>query len=437
MKVDSLIDWFIHRDYNASKNKDLRSARLLVSACLLTSFFSTSYVLLSVMFSYERGIYFTAFNVIGYFALPFLVKTRLPLILLGNLFTAIGAITVLALTWFSGGMWSAIYLWIIAIPVLSLLIAGRTSAIYWSVISLMCMLGFGLIELQGISLPIEYNVELRTLWFLSIQPGLLLIIMVVSMTFEMSMYRALADVEAQKATIEIQSVELEKLIEYKDNIIEILAHDLRNPLGTIGILANMVTDEKDEDEKKKILQMITRSSDNALALVKDVLEMAALEQVGSTIKLQPLQTSPIIYDVVKSQTAAASRKGMHIEVKNSEATQMVLADPTYFRQVIENLITNAIKFSDTGKKVEISMLSHDHHIQIRVRDQGPGVPVAEENRLFKKFSRLSAQPTAGESTSGLGLSLVKRYMELMKGRVWHERPANEGAIFAVEFMIAQ
>ena len=229
---------------------------------------------------------------------------------------------------------------------------------------------------------------------------------------------------------------LEKLIEYKDNIIEILAHDLRNPLGTIGALSNMVTIEKDEDEKKKILHMITRTSENALALVKDVLEMAALEQVGSTIKLQPLQTSPIIYDVVKSQTAAASSKGIHIEVKNSEATQLVLADPTYFRQVIENLITNAIKFSDTGKKIEVSILSHDHHIQIRVRDQGPGVPVAEENRLFKKFSRLSAQPTAGESTSGLGLSLVKRYMELMKGRVWHERPADEGAIFAVEFMIA-
>ncbi len=435
MKVDSLINWFIHPDYTTN-NRDLRSARLLVSACLLTSFFSTSYVLLSVVFSYEKGIYFTAFNVIGYFTLPFFVRTRLPLLLLGNIFTAIGATTVLALTWFSGGMWSAIYPWIIAIPVLALLIAGRTSALYWSVLSLVCMLALGFMELQGLSLPVEYNIELRTVWFLCIIPGLLLIIMVVSMTFESSMHRALADVEAQKATIEKQSVELEKLIEDKDNIIAILAHDLRNPLANIGILAKMLTEETNEGEKKKLLEMIGRASGNAQVLVKDVLEMATLEQAGSTITLQPIVTQPIIHDVVQSQKSNAESKGIQINVNNTEGTHAVFADPTYFRQVIENLISNALKFSSSGKVVEISIISHDQHIQIRVRDQGPGVPMGEEHRLFKKFSRLSTQPTAGESSSGLGLSLVKRYMELMKGRVWHERPTDKGAIFAVEFLKA-
>src|SRR6187551_400956 len=164
MKVDALINWFIHPDHTTN-SRDLRKARLLVSACFLTSFFSTSYVLLSVFFNYDKGIYFTAFNVIGYFTLPVLVRTRLPLLLLGNLFTCIGAICVLALTWFSGGMWSAIYPWIIAIPVLGLLIAGRMSAIFWSITSLLCMIAFGIIELNGVKLPIEYNDELRTIWF--------------------------------------------------------------------------------------------------------------------------------------------------------------------------------------------------------------------------------------------------------------------------------
>src|SRR6188474_3020216 len=108
MKVDSLINWFLHPDYKTS-NSDFRKARLLVSACLLTSFFSLSYVLLSVVFDFEKGIYFTAFNVIGYFTLPFFVRTKISLLLLGNIFTAIGAACVLALTWFSGGMWSPIY----------------------------------------------------------------------------------------------------------------------------------------------------------------------------------------------------------------------------------------------------------------------------------------------------------------------------------------
>jgi signal transduction histidine kinase len=436
MKIDALINWFLHPDYTTNNNKDLRRARLLVSACLLTSFFSTSYVLLSIVFSYDKGIYFTAFNVIGYFTLPFFVRTRLPLLLLGNIYTAIGATTVLALTWFSGGMWSAIYPWIIAIPVLALLIAGRTSAVYWSLLSLLCMMIFGVMELKGISLPIEYNVELRTLWFLCIIPGLLLIIMVVSMTFESSMLRAMADVEAQKTTIEKQSVELGKLIEDKDNIIGILAHDLRNPLTSIGILTTMLADETNDGEKKKIMEMIGKASANAQALVKNVLEMAALEQAGASIKLQPIAAPSIIHEVVQSQSSAAESKGIQITVKRGEVAHKVLADPTYFHQVIENLISNALKFSNSGQQVEVSITHQQRHIQIRVRDYGPGVPTTEEAKLFKKFSRLSARPTAGETSSGLGLSLVKRYMELMNGRVWHERPTDKGAIFAVEFLKA-
>ncbi len=435
MKVDSLINWFLHPDYKTS-NSDFRKARLLVSACLLTSFFSSSYVLLSVLFDFEKGIYFTAFNVIGYFTLPFFVRTKIPLLLLGNIFTAIGATCVLALTWFSGGMWSAIYPWIIAVPVLALLIAGRASAIFWSIACLLCMIAFGIMELKGIKLPIEYNDEYQTIWFLCIIPGLLLIIMVVSMTFESSMLRALTDVEAQKETIEAQSLELEKLIDDKDNIIAILAHDLRNPLNNIGILVKMLKAETDENEKAKLLEMIGRSAGNAQVLVKDVLEMAALELAGSTITLRSVAISPILQDVVLAQTSSAEIKSMQIKVDHAESLDPILADPTYFRQVIENLVSNAVKFSNTGKQIEISILNNHQYIQIRVRDHGPGVPIGEEHKLFKKFSRLSAQPTAGESSSGLGLSLVKRYMELMKGRVWHERPADKGAIFAVEFLKA-
>ena len=435
MKFEPLINWFIHPDY-LKNQRDLRRARLLVSACLLTSLFSISYVLLSITFSFERGIYFTGFNVIGYFGLPFLLRTKLSLSFLGNLYTAMGATTVLALTWYSGGMWSAIYPWIIAIPVLALLIVGRTIAIFWGIFSFAAMLFFGVLELQGISLPVEYNVEFRSVWYLSILPGLLLIIMVVSMTFEASMRRALSDVEAQKSTIESQSEELEKLIEDKDNIIGILAHDLRNPLSNIGILAQMLAGETDETERKRIIAMIEKASGDAHILVKDVLETAALEQGGINVKLQPVPVAEIIREVANSLNPVAVNKGIQINIENTVVSISVLADVTYFRQVIENLISNALKYSGKGKAVDIVIVDQDDRARICVKDQGPGVPKGEEGRLFKKFSRLSTQPTAGESSSGLGLSLVKRYMELMKGRVWHEHPADQGAVFVIELMKA-
>jgi signal transduction histidine kinase len=297
------------------------------------------------------------------------------------------------------------------------------------------MLSFGLLELEGISLPVEYNDELRTLWFLCILPGMLLIIMVVSMTFESIMRRALVDVEAQKATIEEQSAALEKLVEEKDNIIAILAHDLRNPLSNMGILAKMTREETNAAEQNKLLRLIEKSSNNAQLLVKDVLEMATLEQ-GSTVKLQPIDAQTIVDEVMQSLKAAAESKEIEIKEKTSGASTKVFADPTYFRQVIENLISNAVKFSPVRKDIHVSIEEYDQFIEIRVRDYGQGVPADEEHRLFKRFSRLSPQPTAGESSSGLGLSLVKQYMELMGGNVRHERPTDGGAVFIAKFLKA-
>jgi signal transduction histidine kinase len=104
--------------------------------------------------------------------------------------------------------------------------------------------------------------------------------------------------------------------------------------------------------------------------------------------------------------------------------------------VLENLVSNAVKYSPAGKEINVSVNDTNQKIQIRVRDYGVGIPVDEEDRLFKKFSKLSVQPTAGESSNGLGLSLVKRYMELMNGKVWFERPADGGSIFAIELLKA-
>jgi signal transduction histidine kinase len=435
MNVGKLVDWFIHPDYYEDA-KALRKARLLVRACLLTSVFSISYVGLSFVFSYDRAIYFTGFNVLGYFALPFLLRTKTPISLVGNLYTTIGAITVLVLTWFSGGMWSAIYPWIIAIPVLALLIDGKTPAIYWTIFSFLWMVAFGVFELNGIKLPVEYNEELRTFWFISILPGLLMIIMVVSFTFESSMLRALNDVEAQKITIEKQSAELEKLIEDKDNIIRILAHDLRNPLANISVLTKLLEKEVKSEGPKELIDMIGSASSNAQVLVKHVLEMATLEYRDGGIKLLPTNIPTVVNEVVQSFKQASEIKGISIRTGDFDKYSMVMADLTYLRLVLENLVSNAVKYSPAGKEINLSMADTNQKLQIRVRDYGAGIPVDEEDRLFKKFSRLSVQPTAGESSNGLGLSLVKRYMELMNGKVWFERPEDGGSIFAIELLKA-
>lgn len=431
MSFGRLADWFIHPDYYTNV-KTLRKARLLVRACLLTSIFSTTYVVLSLIYGFEKGVYLTGFNVVGYFMLPFLLRTKLSLALLGNLYTLIGAITVLVLTAFSGGMWSAIYPWIIAIPVLTLLVVGKKAAIVWSIFSLACMIVFGVLDLYGVKFPIEYNQAWNSAWYLTILPGLLGIIVVVSFTFESSMQRALDDVEMQKRTIEEQSAALEKLIEDKDNIIRILAHDLRTPLANIGTLGRMLEVHVSDERSKELVDMINKSSANAQILVKHVLEMATLEHSTTGAKLAPTDLRLVLEGVVQSFREASAVKGIRIHTTGLEIETMVVADITYLRSVLENLVSNALKYSPHGANVSVAMAHANEHVQLRIRDHGEGIPVGEEDKLFKKFSRLSVKPTGGESSSGLGLSLVKRYMELMNGRVWFERPGDGGSVFAIE-----
>ena len=438
MNASSIVDFFIHPSYHEDPLK-LRKAKLFVRASLLTSLFSNSYIWFSVLFGYQLGIYLMIFNVAGFLVLAALVKTRIPLLLITNLYVLVGGVAVVVLTYYSGGIWSAIYPWIISIPVLALLVINRNYGIIWGVLSFLIMLWFGWLELNGVTLPTQYNTELKSEWFISILPGLLLIVLVISSVFESVQTKALRDLELknklledQKKIIGTQSKELEKLIDDKDHIIRILAHDLKNPLANITTISNILKEEREVDQQKKFIGMIEKVSSQAQGLVNRVLDMAILEQGGIRLKLESLNVNAIVNEAVESMNELAKRKNISISQSHDERESMVCADKTYLILIFENLISNAIKFSETDQNINIDVLSKESKVHIKVMDEGPGVQPDEENLLFEKFSKLSARPTAEETSTGLGLSLVKKYAEQINGKVWYDRDASKGATFVVE-----
>lgn len=127
---------------------------------------------------------------------------------------------------------------------------------------------------------------------------------------------------------------------------------------------------------------------------------------------------------------------LKLHLKNCSETCRIRAERTYLAQIFENLLSNAVKFSEEGKKIRVVILNNKNRVQVKFIDSGPGIKKEEEDKLFKKFSKLSSRPTAGETSTGLGLSLVKRYVELLKGSVWHEANEMGGATFVVELPLA-
>ena len=110
-------------------------------------------------------------------------------------------------------------------------------------------------------------------------------------------------------------------------------------------------------------------------------------------------------------------------------------DRLYLTQIIENLISNSLKFSNNHKKIAIELQRKEKSMLISINDQGPGFTEDDKKRLFKKFQQLSAKPTSGEKSTGLGLSIVKKYVDLMKGNIWVESEENQGATFFIEFPV--
>lgn len=438
MNLTALVNFFLHKEHFNDRNIH-KKYRLLVKACLLTSLFSGTYAIMSVYYSYDKGVYLMLFNVVGFLCLPFLAKTKIRFHILGNLYVLIGGVAVIALTYFSGGIWSAIYPWIISIPLLAILVVGKKSGLFWGALSFICMIWFGAMAMSDFSFPKEYDVSMHTSWYASVLPGLLLLILFIALVFENIQSKALKglqkrnkQLEIQQETIGQQSAELGRLIEEKDYIIRILAHDLRNPLKNINSLLNLLKLESDGEKKEQYHNMIYQSSINAQNLVKRVLEMDASDQKDIAINFESFNLTRYLNELLTNANDIASRKQIKVELVDDGGAKNVYADKTYISLIFENLVSNAVKFSEPHTSVHMETSIEDNEVLVRVSDEGPGIHPEEQRLLFKKFSRLSNRPTAGESSTGLGLSLVKRYVSLINGKVWYERNEDKkGATFVV------
>jgi len=172
-----------------------------------------------------------------------------------------------------------------------------------------------------------------------------------------------------------------------------------------------------------------------------------------TISLVPCKVGVLAEAIVENYQARAAAKNITLRYEQPAAMQgrdsagrgapqpMVIADAVLLPQVLDNLVSNAVKYSPHGKNVFIRILPQAPNSQfsgnqattrIEVQDEGPGLSAPDKEKLFEKFTRLSARPTGGEYTTGLGLSIVKKMVEAMNGRVWCESEFGKGATFIVE-----
>lgn len=234
--------------------------------------------------------------------------------------------------------------------------------------------------------------------------------------------------------LERKNVQLEQLNKEKNQFLGMAAHDLRNPLAIIQGYSQMLLEKLSQTQDGKtilMLESIKRSSSYMLALINDLLDVSVIESGTVNLHLSSFNLVSFVDEILALVNKQATDKKISIEKREDCAEVEVWADRQKIEQVLINLLTNAIKFSNPETIVQVELSSTDNDVLIAIKDQGVGIPEEEKGKLFQPFTKTSAKATAGESSTGLGLAIAKKIVEAHHGSIWADSQVGVGSTFFV------
>ncbi|HEX9903465.1 MAG TPA: DUF3369 domain-containing protein [Propylenella sp.] len=247
--------------------------------------------------------------------------------------------------------------------------------------------------------------------------------------------RRTAQLLAAKERLENQSERLKRANAFKSEVLGTVAHDLKNPLGVIlgrtEILAELLSSAVPDNGSRAQVDHIRQSARRLIAMVDDLIADARADAVDISVRAYRLDLGLLVSEVCEGNRKLAAGKEQELAVE-IEPDLHVRGDTERIREAVDNLVSNAVKYSPIGGSIEVAARREGGEAMIRVADRGPGLSPEDLGRVFGRFQRLSAKPTGGESSTGLGLFITKRIVDLHKGRIFVESAGKSGgAVFTI------
>lgn len=237
----------------------------------------------------------------------------------------------------------------------------------------------------------------------------------------------------QQKELEEKNIQLAKLNEEKNYFLGVASHDLRNPVGNMITLAGFVRQEAEDllqPEHVEYLDIIISSGQQVIEMMNTLLDVSRIESGGMNLDLNNVSVIDLIQQVIDENKPAADRKSILLHYSVSDNMPVVSMDKSQVRQVLNNLISNAIKFCFNNKAIEITAELRMGTIYFSVIDQGQGIPENELPDLFQPLKKISVKSTNGEKSTGLGLTIVKKVVEAHGGELTVKSKVGEGSVFS-------
>jgi len=283
-----------------------------------------------------------------------------------------------------------------------------------------------------IVLPRFYQTNLfKFLLLLSFIITFFLLIKIRFISLEKKRHMLQKTVEERTLTILLEKKKVEKISNEKSELLRIVSHNLKNPIGVIRNSTELMLDEPDNAETvSEISKIIKSSADNMLSSVSLLLQSCQLDEDGFALNKTKFDFVEVVKNVIEENKISALKKKQKIIFKPYNSRSILIeCDHERIVDAIDNLISNAIKYSGTGKTITVTIENDNAKTKFSVIDDGPGLNDEDLKKVFGKFVKLSAKPTAGENSTGLGLSIVKRIIEKHGGTVGVNSIYGKGSEF--------
>jgi signal transduction histidine kinase len=243
--------------------------------------------------------------------------------------------------------------------------------------------------------------------------------------------KASLDRRRANALLTKKNEELNQLNREVNGLIDAMVHDLKSPLNSVQGLLHLIQMEGEENEKIKLYvdkgHDVIKSGHN---LIAGLLELKELEDNPLEMKYECVRLDTYLKDIIDYFRERADQKSITVQLSCDELTTSL--EPTYLKRILDNLISNAIKYSPHQRNVFVEAKITNQVLHLNVRDEGPGFQAKDLNKVFGKFQKLSARPTGGESSHGLGLAIVQLIVSYLKGTIELESKFGEGATFKLK-----
>ncbi|REE01073.1 tetratricopeptide repeat protein [Marinoscillum furvescens] len=243
------------------------------------------------------------------------------------------------------------------------------------------------------------------------------------------------EITQQRNQLDLANKKLTELNEEKKKILAVVAHDLRNPVQLIkGFISMVKTRASDRlGAEMEFVDYSLEATDRLSNMIAELLDVSAMESKSVDVRLKPVIINDLLRQLAINFSLSAAEKNQKVTAELPKQELIIDADPNYLIRILENLISNALKFSEPNTQVQLALEHKNQEVLISITDDGPGISPEDQARLFDEFRQLTAKATANEKSTGLGLSIVKKYVEAMYGQITCKSELGKGTTFTLQF----